>query len=127
MATGRSKLTQRIRDLEYENKKLQQQLNEYREEHSDLYVCMIFVCVTCWPVRGACVDRDVDRCRNKLRACRQNQEVTVARLRDRVKQLESDMETMADERARTKENEVRVEAERAAGLFKEREQVWRDA
>jgi homeobox protein cut-like len=88
-ATAQSKQASRVTELEYENKKLQKQLNEYREEHSEL----------------------------------QNQEVTVARLRERVKALETDMEHMADERARAKESEVRAEAERTAHIYKDRDQV----
>jgi hypothetical protein len=33
------------------------------------------------------------------------------------------MDAMADERARVRESELRIEADRAANLFKEREQV----
>jgi len=53
----------------------------------------------------------------------QNQEVTIAKLKDRVKQLESYTDDIASERARAKETEVRNEAERALSAFKEREQT----
>ena len=89
LAADHARQAQRIAELEFENKRLQQQLSDFREEHASV----------------------------------QNQEVTVARLRERVKTLETSLDAMADERARLKESELRAESERAANLFKEKEQV----
>jgi chromosome segregation ATPase len=84
-----AKQAARQRDLEFENRKLVQELDEYRREHSDI----------------------------------QNQAVTVARLRERVRQLEGSVDSLASERAKAREIELQNEAERVAKQFKEKEQL----
>lgn len=88
-AVSTAKQLTKQRDLEFENRKLQQELDEYRREHSEI----------------------------------QDQAVTVARLRERVRQLEGSVDTLASERAKARETELQNEAERAAKLFKEKEQL----
>jgi homeobox protein cut-like len=88
-AISTAKQAARQRDLEFENRKLVQELDEYRREHSDI----------------------------------QNQAVTVARLRERVRQLEGSVDSLASERAKAREIELQNEAERVAKQFKEKEQL----
>jgi homeobox protein cut-like len=84
-----AKQTARQRELEFENRKLAQELDEYRREHSDI----------------------------------QDQAVTVVRLRERVKQLEASVDSLASERAKAREAELQSEAERASKQFREKEQL----
>jgi homeobox protein cut-like len=88
-AISTAKQAARQRDLEFENRKLVQELDEYRREHSDI----------------------------------QNQAVTVARLRERVRQLEGSVDSLASERAKAREMELQNEGERVAKQFKEKEQL----
>ncbi len=89
VAVSNAKQTARQRELEFENRKLAQELDEYRREHSDI----------------------------------QDQAVTVVRLRERVKQLEGSVDSLASERAKAREAELQSEADRASKQFREKEQL----